>query len=81
MKLHAVKVECYSGGRSEETPRRIILNESEHIVIRLLSESIEQSPEAKQLTRRYKVLTDQGLAIELVRFEDGTWAAGGPSKV
>ena len=77
MKLHAVTVECYAGGRADETPRRIVLDENEYFVRRLLGESIEQSPDGKQSLRRYKVLIDQGLVIELVRFEDGTWGTHG----
>ena len=77
MKLRAVTVECYAGGRADETPRRIILNEGEYVVRRLLGESVEQSPDGKQSWRRYKLLTGEGLVIELVRFEDGTWGALG----
>ena len=73
MKLRAVKVECYAGGRADETPRRIILSECEHVVTRLLAESIEESPNSKKQTHRYKVLTAEGLVLEVLGFEDGTW--------
>jgi hypothetical protein len=73
MKLLGVKVDCYAGGRADETPRRIILSECEHVVTRLLAESVEESPRSKHQTRRFKVLTDQGLVLEVVRLEDGTW--------
>jgi hypothetical protein len=68
-----VEVEFYSGRRADETPRRIILNDAVHVVARLLSESVEQSASTKQETRRYKVLTDQGEVLEIVRSPEGTW--------
>lgn len=73
MKLRTVRVECYAGGRADETPRRISFGGREHAVVRLLAESVEESPASNQQTRRYKVLTDEGLVLELVRSSDGTW--------
>jgi hypothetical protein len=73
MKLRPIRVECYAGGRADETPRRISFDGREHVVARLLAESIEESPTSNQRTRRYKVLTDEGLVMEVVRFSDGTW--------
>ena len=68
-----MEVECYSGGRADETPRRIIFDDAVHVVARLLSESVEQSDATKKETRRYKVLTDQGEVLEIVRSPEGTW--------
>ena len=68
-----MEVECYSGGRGDETPRRIIFDDAVHVVARLLSESVEQSDATKKETRRYKVLTDQGEVLEIVRSPEGTW--------
>ena len=73
MKLRAIKVECYAGGRADETPRRISFDGREHVVVRLLAESIEESPASNQQTRRYKVLTDEGIMLEVMRLGDGTW--------
>ena len=73
MKLRAIKVECYAGGRADETPRRISFDGREHVVARLLAESIEEPPASNQQTRRYKVLTDEGIMLEVVRLGDGTW--------
>jgi hypothetical protein len=73
MKRHTIRVECYSGGRSDETPRRISFEGREHVVARLLAESIEESPASNQQTRRYKVVTGEGLVLEVVRLSDGTW--------
>ena len=73
MKLRTIRVECYAGGRADETPRKISFDGREHVVARLLAESIEESPASNQQTRRYKVLTDEGLVLEVVRLSDGTW--------
>lgn len=73
MKLRAIKVECYAGGRADETPRRISFDGREHVVARLLAESIEEPPASNQQTRRYKVLTDEGIMLEVMRLGDGTW--------
>ena len=45
----------------------------EHVVARLLSESVEQSPDGQEHTRHYKVLTESGLALEVLRSSDGKW--------
>ena len=73
MKSVDVEVEFYSGRRADETPRRIIVDNVVHVVARLLSESVEQSAATKQEIRRYKVLTDQGEVLEIVRSPEGTW--------
>jgi hypothetical protein len=73
MKLRTIRVECYAGGRADETPRRISFDGRQHVVARLLAESIEESPASNQQTRRYKVQTDKGLVLEVVRMSDGTW--------
>jgi hypothetical protein len=73
MKLRTVSVECYAGGRADETPRRITFDGREHLVARLLAESVEDSFAANQQIRRYKVLTDEGLVLEVVRSGDGAW--------
>lgn len=73
MKLRTVRVECYAGGRADETPRRIGFDGREHVVARLLGESVEVSLASNQQTRRYKVLTDEGLVLEVVRSSDGAW--------
>jgi hypothetical protein len=73
MRSIEIQVECYAGGRAEETPRIIILDGQEHTVTRLLAESIEESAVTKEQTRRYKVLTDQGKMLEIVRSSEGVW--------
>jgi hypothetical protein len=73
MTLRTVRVECYAGGRADETPRRISFGGREYVVARLLAESIEESLASNQQTHRYKVLTDEGLVLEVVRSSDGAW--------
>ena len=73
MRSVEIDVECYSGGRADETPRRISFNDQVHVVTRLLSEAVEQSLATKEEIRRYKVLTDQGVVLEIVRTPAGVW--------
>jgi hypothetical protein len=73
MKLQQVDVECYSGARADEQPRRVTIEGRRHSVMRLLSESTEQSVESRDLASRYTVLTEEFLIIELVRTNGGIW--------
>lgn len=43
------------------------------MVARLLAESIEEAAASNEQTRRYRVLTEEGLVLEVVRSSDGTW--------
>lgn len=74
MTRRTVRVKCYAGGRGDETPRRISFDGREYVVARLLAESVEESLASNQQTRRYKVLTDEGLVLEVVRTSDGAWS-------
>jgi hypothetical protein len=73
MKSEPVEVECYNGGRADERPRSVIIGGRRHAVVRLLSESIEESAEKRDRTHRYNILTDDGLVVELVRTADRRW--------
>ena len=73
MTLRTIRVECYSGARSDETPRRISFDGQEHVVSRLLAESVEEPLASRQQVRRYKLLTDEGLVLEVARSSDGSW--------
>ena len=73
MTLRTVRVECYAGGRADETPRRISFDGREHVVARLLAESFEESLAPNHQTHRYKVLTEEGLVLEVLRSSDGAW--------
>lgn len=74
MPLREVTVECYAGARADETPRRVSFDGREHLVTRLLDESFEERFERNQQSRRrYRVLTDAGLVLELVHTNDGAW--------
>ena len=73
MDKRSVKVECYSGGRADERPRRITIGGREHIVARLLAESIEESPSSNFQTRHYKLLTEGGEVLDVAVSSDGIW--------
>jgi len=68
-----IRVECYAGGRSDERPRRVIIENRVYVVARLLAESVEVSLITEAQTRRYKILTDEGLVLEVLRSSDGAW--------
>ncbi|HEV8482402.1 MAG TPA: hypothetical protein VGV87_02495 [Blastocatellia bacterium] len=68
-----IQVECYSGSRADERPHRIVIDGHEHLVTRLLAESIEEGVHAKERVARFTVLTEQGKTIELIRAESGDW--------
>lgn len=74
MKSLPVEVECYSGGRSDERPRRVMIEGREHRVARLLEESIEQSLKTRTAARRYRVQMECGMILELTLAE-GAWSA------
>jgi len=44
-----------------------------YVVARLLAESVEVSLITEAQTRRYKVLTDEGLVLEVLRSSDRAW--------
>ena len=73
MKSRQVQVECYAGGRADERPRRVKIDKREHTVARLLSSSVEQSLDRNEQVRRFRILTDEGLTLEIVRASDGNW--------
>jgi hypothetical protein len=51
----------------------VIIENRVYVIARLLAESVEVSLITEAQTRRYKVLTDEGLVLEVVRSSDGTW--------
>ena len=73
MKRHPIEVECYSGGRDDERPRRVIIAGHTHVVVRLLATSVEETNVSRERIYRYRVLTEEGLLLEIVRAEDGRW--------
>ena len=73
MKFFPIQVDCYSGSRADERPRRIVIDGSEFIVTRLIAESIEEVVESKERVKRFTVLTERGQTIELTCTESGDW--------
>ena len=73
MTSEQIEVESYSGSRADERPRSVIIGGRSHAVARLLSESIEESADKRARTHRYRILTDDGLVVELVRTADHRW--------
>jgi hypothetical protein len=70
MVLNRISVECYAGARADECPRRIIIHGREHLIARLLRESVEESAGARVRTHCYRVLTDAGVVLEILHTGD-----------
>jgi len=76
MTSEPVEVVSYSGGRVDERPRSVTIGVRKHTVARLLSESIEESEGidgSRERRHRYRVLTEDGLTLDLIRSGDGSW--------
>jgi hypothetical protein len=73
MKRLAIEVECYAGSRADERPRRVFVEGHEHRVVRLISSSIEQPLATATLLHRFRVITEEGLHLDLIRTADGNW--------
>ncbi|HXG92091.1 MAG TPA: hypothetical protein VNN73_06925 [Blastocatellia bacterium] len=73
MTRHRIQVECYAASRADERPRRVIVDGRKHTVVRLLSDSIEESVDGGRREHRFKVLTDEGWTLEIVLAADGCW--------
>jgi hypothetical protein len=73
MKRLAIEVECYAGSRADERPRRVRFEGHSYRITRLLSSSIEQSLTATSQVRRFRVVTEEGLRLDIIRTADGDW--------
>lgn len=73
MKRHPIEVECYSGGRADERPRRVIVAGRTYVVVRLLAASVEETGVSRERIYRYRVLTEEGITLEVVCEGDGRW--------
>jgi len=73
MDLRAITVECYAGSRADERPRRVIIDGREHVVARLLEETLDEGSDSNARRRRFKLLTDEGILLEVIRSGDGAW--------
>jgi hypothetical protein len=73
MALDRISVECYAGARADERPRRMTISGREHLVARLLGESVEETGSGREQTRHFRVLTVEGLVLEILHAGDGDW--------
>ena len=71
--LKLIEVECYAGSRADQTPRRVHIEGRSHMIRRLLGESIEESLDKRTRAHRYRLLTDEGLVLEIIRADGGKW--------
>ena len=73
MTLAPIRVECYAAGRGDERPRRLTIENVVYVVAGVLAESVEESFPTRGRVRRFKILTEEGLVLEVVRMSDGNW--------
>jgi len=76
MTSEPIEVEFYSGGRADERPRSVTVAGRKHLIARLLSESLEESDTCdgrRERKPRYRVITEEGLVLELARNREGSW--------
>jgi hypothetical protein len=73
MGLTRIKVECYAGGRADERPRRVILGDRVHTIARLIESSIEESARSRDRIHRFRVMTEDGIVLDILRDERGEW--------
>jgi len=73
MSLREIQVECYEGGRADERPRRVIIDGRTHIVARLLTESLHETKTSSDESRRFTLLTTEGIFLEVIRGANGRW--------
>ena len=71
--MERITVECYAGHRADESPRRVTIDKREHQVARLLDESVEESAVTRERMHRYRILTVEGLVLEVLRGADDLW--------
>ncbi len=81
MRRLTVQVECYAGSRAEERPRRVRVEGRQHTIARLLSSSVEQSLATSALLHRFRVVTEEGLQLDLIRTSDGDWFIEGEPRL
>jgi hypothetical protein len=68
-----VQVECYSGGRADERPSRVRDGATVHAIARLLASEFVEDCTTRKRSRRFIVLTGEGLTLDLIETGDGTW--------
>jgi len=71
--LREIQVECYAGERGDERPRRVTIDGKEHLVEKLLFESLEESADCRLRVRRFKLRTLDGITLEVVKDANGNW--------
>ncbi len=69
-----VEVRCYAGGRGEETPRAVVLDEGE-VPVRVERGWVEEPVGSSGAARRrvFLVRLDDGRRCRLTQAPDGSW--------
>lgn len=73
MKRRAIDVSCYSGARADEAPRRVIVDGREHRVGQIIASSVEESPDTRERSHRFRIITDEGLVLDIRRNHERKW--------
>ncbi|HXF41998.1 MAG TPA: hypothetical protein VN687_19935 [Blastocatellia bacterium] len=51
----------------------MIIDGREHVVARLLEETLDESSDSKAQRRRFKLVTEEGIVLEVICSGDGAW--------
>ena len=70
-----INVQFYAGSRGDESPRRVMIGETAHDVLRVLDRAMVQDSQSRTELRRFRVLLDDGRVIDLSRAPTGEWYA------
>jgi hypothetical protein len=70
MTLIPVSVECYSGSKASERPRRILAGATVYEVIRATAFSVQEDVASRHRRYRFEVLTEDGSQLILIRDGD-----------
>lgn len=68
-----IQVECYSGSRADERPRRVTINEREILITNIIGSSVEESINSKERIHRFKVMTEDGSILKLIKSAGESW--------
>jgi hypothetical protein len=75
MARQQVKVECYSGSRADESPRRLTMGGASREIVRILDRAAVHDAVYGAESRHYRVLLDNGDVVDLSQSVTGDWDA------
>lgn len=68
-----VQVKCYAGSRADELPRRVTIDKVEMFITQVIDSSVEESSCSRERIYRFKVITEDGSVLKLLKSVEGDW--------